>query len=359
LFRKPAKVPGQLLTLWVLSWLLIVLFFAGAFLGVSDSSRRVLQEFPPFALSAASALLLSLVHLVVLGYIGDAARYLSPQPANIRLRQQIRADGVQLLRKIHESGKYRRVIVVGHSLGSVIAYDILKNYWEECCEDYQAPKPSNQPALAALEITGESLRSGAPGVSYQDYMKAQLDLWKEIRGLGNPWLVTDLITLGSPLAHAALLMADDEDDLRTRQRQRELPTDPPQPEIETTKTGPRSCYSYRVWGGYGPRKEIKLRAIHYGALFACTRWTNLYTPATYGLFGDIVGGPLQPWFGPGIRDIAVGTGHRIRDHSLLAHLSYWQKDKETPGKSTGAPKISFALATLIETLDLQNKAYFD
>ena len=27
--------------------------------------------------------------------------------------------------------RYGRVVLVGHSLGSVIAYDILKHYWQE------------------------------------------------------------------------------------------------------------------------------------------------------------------------------------------------------------------------------------
>lgn len=233
---------------------------------------------------------------------------------------------------------------------------MLKNYWQECCEDYRTPQPSAQPALAELERIGENLRNGVPGVSCQDYMQAQLNVWKEIRGLGNPWLVTDLITLGSPLAHAALLLADDEADLRTRQRQRELPTNPPEPEIEMTGGGPHCHYSYRVWDGYGPNKDIKLRAIHYGAPFACTRWTNLYFPAASGMFGDLVGGPLQPWFGPGIRDIAVRSGNRFRDHTVAAHVTYW--DKDSAGTSATVPNLPFALTTLIDVLNLQDKTYF-
>ena len=358
LFRKPGRVPRQLQPLWVLSWVLLLIFLVAGAVGLFNRPASFARQLavPPFAVSLASAALLSVVHLVVLGYMGDAARYLSPAPDNIRLRQEIRADGVALLRKLHESGDYERVVVVGHSLGSVIAYDILKNFWEECYDTYATPAASTQPALARLEDLGERLRSGDPTASLQDYMDAQLSLWKELRSLGNPWLVTDLITLGSPLAHAALLLADDLPDLRSRQRQRELPTDPPDPEVEKVAGGQRNCYSYRVWDGYGPQQDIKLRAVHYGGLFAFTRWTNLYFPASAGLFGDIVGGPLAPWFGPGIRDIAVSTSNNFRDHTVGAHTTYWLT--ASPAKPSVASASSPALTALITALDLGSEESF-
>ena len=46
---------------------------------------------------------------------------------NVAARQTIREAGVDLLTKLHGSGNYDRIIVIGHSLGSVIGYDVL-NY---------------------------------------------------------------------------------------------------------------------------------------------------------------------------------------------------------------------------------------
>jgi hypothetical protein len=152
-----------------------------------------------------------------------------------------------------------------------------------------------------------------------------------------------------------MLLANDEDDLRARQRQRDLPTNPPEPEIEKTKTGERRFYSYLVWDGYGNKKNIKLRAVHHGGLFALTRWTNLYYPALWGILGDLVGGPLVPWFGPGIRDIAVGSNHKLKDRTLLAHLAYWNKEPVQPASQ----KLSVALDEVIKALDLDNTYYFD
>jgi hypothetical protein len=354
LFRKPSKVPRQMLSLWVISWLLIALTLIALGLDVFSPLKQFALQLPPFITSLGGALLFSVFNLVFYLYIGDAARYLSPTPDNIKLRQAIRADGIQLLRKIHESGEYERVIVVGHSLGSVVAYDILKHLWQEYFKDYREPKASSQPALAKLEKLGEDLRKGVNGATVESYMQAQVELWKEMRSLGNPWLVTDLITAGSPLTHAAMLLANDEDDLRARQRQRDLPTNPPEPEIEKTKKEERRFYSYQVWDGYGKKKDIKLRAVHHGGLFAPTRWTNLYYPALGGIFGDLVGGPLAQWFGPGIRDIAVGSSHKLRDRSLLAHLAYWTKDEGRPAGN----KLPVALDEVIKALDLDNTDYF-
>jgi len=355
LFRNPRKVPGQMLSLWIVSWLLIALTLIALGLDVFSPLKQLMPQLPPFVLSLGSAVLFSVFNLVFYLYIGDAARYLSPTPDNIKLRQAIRADGIQLLRKIHESGDYERVIVVGHSLGSVVAYDILKHLWQEYYTDYRQPKASSQPALAKLEKIGEDLREGLNGATVETYMQAQVDLWKEMRSLGHPWLVTDLITAGSPLTHAAMLLANDEDDLRARQRQRDLPINPPEPEIEKTKTGERRFYSYLVWDGYGNKKNIKLRAVHHGGLFAPTRWTNLYYPAIWGIFGDLVGGPLAPWFGPGIRDIAVGSSNKLQDRTLLAHLAYWNKES---AKSIN-PKLAISLNEVVKALDLENTDYFN
>jgi hypothetical protein len=312
----------------------------------------VTERLPAFVVSLGSLGVLAIMQMVVLNFIGDAARYLSPSPQNIKLRQTIRADGIKLLKKLHEDGQYERIIVVGHSLGSVIAYDILIHLWQEYYETYLDPHRTSQPALSRVETLGSALQTGEPTTNLPDYLEAKVSLWKELRGLGNPWLVTDLVTLGSPLAHAAMLLADDVTDMRARQRQRELPTDPPVPEIE--KDGTRR-YAYRLWDLDGKPNTFRLRAIHHAGMFACTRWTNLYFPATLGVFGDIVGGAMQPWFGPGVRDIPVSTGHWLKDHSILAHTNYWHTSRG------GMPKepLPLALMELIAVLDLDNKSYFE
>ncbi|MGD8750445.1 MAG: hypothetical protein PVG14_03435 [Anaerolineales bacterium] len=351
LFRRPGRVPKHLKPLWYLSWLLIVIAVIAAALGLAERFTVFTTRFPTWLVSAVSAIAFSLLQSAVLYKLGDAARYLSPTPANIKLRHEIRSDGIKLLRNIHESGDYDRVVLVGHSLGSVIAYDILYYYWQEINTTYNTPVKSEQKALTAVETKGEALLKQRDETNLKEYLDAQKELWWELRDLGNPWLVTDLVTLGSPLAHAALLVASDVDDLRSRQRQRELPTNPPEAEIEIRAGEERRRYSYRVWEPY--EGDVKLRALHHAGLFACTRWTNLHFPAYLGLFGDIVAGPLQHWFGNGIRDIPVTTSKLWRNVTISAHSSYWYKGAVQESREAGARMN--ALVALATALDLDGK----
>ena len=70
----------------------------------------------------------SLLKAVVVNVLGDAPRYLLPLPDNVALRQRIREEGVHLIERLHGQG-YDRIVILGHSLGSVIAYDIITNAW--------------------------------------------------------------------------------------------------------------------------------------------------------------------------------------------------------------------------------------
>ncbi len=343
LLRRPSRVPGHLVPLWTLTWGLL-LTATGAWLWYAATRGQPLSiESLPLIVASVASLALLLVQGIVIGYVGDAARYLSPHPGNIALRHRIRADGVKLLRKLHDSGKYDRIVVVGHSLGSVIAYDVLTHLWQEVHQVYEKPSNHAQAALAAVEGEGATLPSGPTDENVSAYHTKQTECWWELRELGNPWLVTDLVTLGSPLAHAALLLAADVASLETRKRQRELPAAPPVPEIESDG---RKRYSFRVWDKYEDDKgrEHVLRAIHHGGVFGVTRWTNLFFPTRLALLGDFIGGPLAPWFGPGIRDRRVRGTSWWRTRTPLAHTSYW-------GAGSNPSVENDAVQVLVDSLD--------
>ncbi len=323
LFRFPTRVPRHLLMPWILSWIIVgvlLMLCANCYFGFLSMRSSVA--------SAIGVGLALLSQLFIVPYLGDAARYLDASPRNIALRRSIRADGVKLLKQIHESKEYDRVIVVGHSLGSVIAYDIVRQYWSEVYETYHPPPDANedQPNLAKLEQLGARISVGdASPAEITEFQRAQNALWHELRELGHPWLVTDLITLGSPLGHAALLLARDEAEFRRRQFERELPCCPPipdKPSVEAVK------YSYQSWTPFPTSdgsKDLKLNVLHSAAPFACTRWTNLYFPAKLGLFGDLVASSLRPWFGAGIKDVPVTTRvwKGLAGMLPVAHVHYW------------------------------------
>jgi hypothetical protein len=333
IIRKKRDVPTQLIAIWLLlrgtvsvTVVLIVLGVVPNIIGWASPQKYSLLWF-------LGALFLFLFQLFLLYYVGDAARYLSPSPRNIALRQKIRADGIKLLKELHERG-YDRIVVVGHSLGSVIAYDIITHLWHEYHGIYSALRPDNaeiikkyaegmilQPMIGRkLPEIGKKLTETPSDQTREAYREAQANTLKELNGLGNPWRISDLITMGSPLSHGMLLLARDREEFETRQRQKELPTCPP---VLDNNQYAYPSTEHTILG----TKPFTARVLHHAAPFSVTRWTNLYFPAQGGLFGDFIGGPLQPAFGPGVRDLPVrstfwgGWGQ----FTPVAHVRYWDK----------------------------------
>ena len=73
-------------------------------------------------------------------YFGRVVRYTRAKPDNIAARKQIRERGLALLSELHKK-EYERIIVVGHSLGSILAYDLISYFWAE-----HRPRVSSPPA---------------------------------------------------------------------------------------------------------------------------------------------------------------------------------------------------------------------
>jgi hypothetical protein len=325
LSRWPWQVPRALFGVWLL---LVLASAALGFAAYNGYFKDLENSLLGLAVSAIAGGFL-------LGTVGDAARYLNPAPSNVRRREEIRAKGVELLGKLHDAkdarGKplYDRIIVVGHSLGSVIGYDVLNYAWADFHMEHAQPDGTPQPGLEALEAA-----AGASPLDTKDYRAKQRTFAEELRRHGNRWRVTDFVTLGSPLAHGALLLARYTADLKEKRKQREYPACPPVPETGSKLTG----FSF-------PLDDLQAyRKPHHAAVFAPTRWTNLYFPAKFVFWGDLIGGPLQPVFGPGISDVPVTTRRRL---GLFSHTLYW--DMKGAGRET--PAHVRALREAVNLLD--------
>jgi hypothetical protein len=339
LLRRPSLVPERLRSYWLGMWVAAIVAFV-----ITVTLAESPERFVSLGIVGVAGLWLlrAVVGSIGLHYIGDAARYLSPTPRNIGVRHAIRNAALELLRGLHDNPHhptqhYNRIVVVGHSLGSVIAYDALRYLWQEV-HSYPGEKPAPsaggrelppdlwpnetpsvvdiaQPTLTQLrelirEGTGstpdEYQRAQRDVWAQHDYRALQRELWGEQRRLGIRWKITDLVTLGSPLTHAEFLMADGAEDLKRRHRDREYPTCPPQPEDvrdDGLLVKPVT---------FGNRK-VEVAVLHHAALFACTRWTNLYYP------GDIVGGRVAPQFGAQITDRALSGANGVS-----SHVHYWK-----------------------------------
>lgn len=259
----------------------------------------------------------------VVGYAGDAARYLEPLAGNIARRQEIKEAGAKLLAALHSKGRYDRIIVYGHSLGSVIAYDILSHAWTRLSrERHNVPRTSSR-ALRQLESLLNP-RESARSASIDEIQQMQYAAWEEYRRNGFKWRVSDLVTAGSPLTHAPWLLNLDSvtrfDDLK---QERTLPSCPPQTE-DMKAPGPRGeprrrrafTFTHAYVDPQRPKAQCSVQVPHHAGLFALTRWTNLYFPY-HGLYkGDPIGGPLAAPFGSWVKDVP------LRPADGFAHTRY-------------------------------------
>jgi hypothetical protein len=257
-------------------------------------------------------------------YLGDAARYFRNSPANVAVRREIRKQAVDTLDYLHASGRYDRIIVVAHSLGCVVSYDMLRTYFSRVCNELP---PTAELGASFTEIDEASWQPTGIA-SKTDIVASREKARQTIAGIANAtvnkpvgerihksWLVTDFVTLGNALTHAYFLMClgknqgDLERDFTRRVGERDFPTCPPK---KLDGDGLLSFYN-----GNTKRKEF-----HHGAMFGLTRWTNIYFPLSQIFWGDAIGGPVAPLFGSHIVDVPVST-RTGGGPDFFTHTAYW------------------------------------
>lgn len=283
-------------------------------------------------------------------YLGDAARYFRNSPANVVVRRAIRKDAVDTLDLLHRCRDYDRIVVVAHSLGTAVAYDMLRAYYSRICDnipvdrdklnpefdevdkgllDCESMRRAGRRLIAKLAARSKVLAEDMRNEMYRPAPSAEVDAW----------LVTDFVTLGSPLTHARYLMVNEsdgakvEEDFWNRVRERELPLCPP------AKQDSDGLISFT--------HEGKIR-LHHGGMFGMTRWTNLYFPVLDIFWGDAIGGPVAPVFGGCVKDLKVWTNKACQTDGFK-HIAYWQTDCAPDRRD--APH----LASLIEAVNLSDR----
>lgn len=260
-------------------------------------------------------LVLRYVHDQMITVIGDAARYLDSAPANVGIRQAIRTECVHFLEELSKSDDpaYSRIVVIGHSLGSVIAYDALKLLWAKKKMHFTVSGAAESAGLLAW-LHGGARPEAEAAPSPQRALFEQL-----IPAENGDWKISDLVTVGSPLAHAPLLLAESFAEFEHLKEQRELPTCPPQKDHK---------------GKYCGWKEAPGFKLHHAAPFALVQWTNFYFAS------DPIGGPLQKIFGAGINDVLLCDAE---SDTWLNHVRYWAK-----GSCPGSQVFQQAVRQLLE-----------
>jgi hypothetical protein len=243
-------------------------------------------------------------------------------------RSKIRQQGISFLKKLHtitSNGKVDRIIIVAHSLGSVVAYDLMRLLWSEYNKVFTKSPDMDQQQLRALDkFNLENNRQ-----SLNAFRDLQFATWKEQRQNGNPWLISDFITLGGAL-HAADYFIVSQEPFEALVKQREMPVCPP---LKDEHDGSMT-YCPPPFEVEGVKRSVHL--LNWSAMFAVTRWTNIYFRSDY------VGGPMKRKFGNGIKDI-----EKPRKGFFLfpgGHTEYWDlKDKNN------------ALKEIVDAMQLRQK----
>jgi pimeloyl-ACP methyl ester carboxylesterase len=312
LLQSPRRVPSGLRVVWFLFWAAIILavwaFWLGPFSdlnlsgGLPETVTRTI-----FGGGIAALLLTYLVARLLPSWLTksfvDVVRYLDTSPRSYEARRMIRKGIVDLLEGLHDSRRYQRIVLVAHSLGAYIAYDGISYLWarmNKLHDGLGAPdgEENSLNGLKELENAASVLASDPNESHLMEFRDAQRKLWLGLRQQGNPWVITDLVTVGTPMYFADQLYTKNRRQFEARVRRRELPTCPPQAE----EAKYNNINATRLWYSWSNRGR---RVLYHGAPFAVVRWTNLWFRPRLGLFGDWFGGPLAPLFGGGIRDVEL------------------------------------------------------
>jgi hypothetical protein len=330
--RRASNVPDALLGIWRVVWtVLLALLLAIPALFVSGYALNT--DVPVWIIGLITSAVVLVFWFGLYRMVGkalvnstttslvDVARYLDTSPYSYAARRAIRGGLVDLLRALHD-GRYSRIAVVAHGVGTYIAYDALTAFWADTHRLHSGPPATIKlEALNNLEEATDRLIADPDAYgALDDFQDLQYTLWQDLQRQGNPWRITDFVTVGAPMTLADVLI---------------------------TRPG--------LFNGFGKsdgglRRELFEGLVRRGVLVRCpprsetlpvdtshspfvvTRWTNLWYPVIRGsLQGDWFGGELRSLFGPGIRDIAVKGNKPERLKRGSAHNEYFShpdKDAE-------------------------------
>jgi hypothetical protein len=348
LVRRPGTVPYGLTRLWWIVWAVLVVVlalvvWAVAALGAEGNLSGVLTVL--LGSGALAGLVLYVLrqagNAVTRSFV-DVVRYLDRSPRSYEARRAIRKGMVDLLQALHDRRRYSRIIVVAHSLGAYIAYDAITYLWPEMSKLHAGP-PANGVTLPltgldrleamATQVAGHPVKNltGTQRSELDEFRENQFELWKSLREQGNPWLITDLITVGTPMYFADLLYTHNRNEFKELVKRSELAVCPPVDQAQTVEGRDRPTRHYG-WVNQGRT------VLHHGAPFAVVRWTNLFFPAENHWHGDWFGGPLRPLFGTGIVDHPITGDLPHRRAPGLAHSRYFSYPDAT-GPEDAAPVL--------------------
>jgi len=302
----------------------------------------------PFWAGAITAGIAYLMYALVTPFAGDVVRYVRATPRTVEKRRLVRERGMALLEALHrrrlddtqaaeftqvDSERspplYDRIVLVGHSLGTIIAYDILQLFWEKYGPTHHQhwwyANPIIQKALQDSDSMVQAVW-GTPSGPFDaaKFSASQSVLYEQFSKAPPNWRISDLITLGSPLTHAEFLLADSKAEIEEGCTERKFATSPPHPDVKIDSQDTM----LRLAPGADARKTEgeAARVPHFATQFSAVRWTNIYDESNNPLAGDLISGSLTELFGPGVVEHPVvmkRLGLPKFLQRVFTHTQYW------------------------------------
>lgn len=351
LFRPWSQVPRDVRGAWIGLWIVTALACA---IGVASvMPDDLLPVWARAALALAAAGLGAAVHGMATASFGRVVRYTRADPANISARAAVRERGLRLLNELHAGAEYDRVVLVGHSLGSILAYDLINYLWTQR-EAARTLKAGGEELAAVRDVHNTAARlCEDDAASVEAYRRSQARLRRLLAARDggadgkDRWLISDFVTIGSPLTHAEFLLATNGADLAQRIETREYPASPPVRE-PLNRLGVWLAKKHGFLDKNAKEGELFVFpkqgggwCLHHASPFAVVRWTNIHDPARWVFQGDLVSGAVRGKFGLGVKDVDLSA---LRGKSRsFSHTRYWSLDT--------APEQIEALRNAINLLD--------
>lgn len=357
LWRSLKDVPENARKLYWATWVATVVVLLAAIALATSIWQGCIGPVGAALLTLLASLIFWAIDRFALPYFGDVASYVRAEASTVEKRAEVRERGLSLLRKLMDDPDYDRIIVVGHSLGSVIAYDLLQILWAEYRPKRLEAKAQRGALDAILDVekfaTVPDAKSRLPA-ERSAYRAAQWRLYEQLRFLDTAsnqnWKISDFVTLGSPLTHAEFLLTHNQEKWLAGVADRTWSLCPP---LSDSDSEPRLLYE----SSRNPETNARQRAVHHGATFAATRWTNIYDEGNYLTSGDPISGALSENFGDGVEDVRVVLWRG--KSRIFTHTLYWNPAAHAPefGVNQGvAPHIEALRNAMDLTRSQENPA---
>ena len=309
LWRKRSDIPADVLRLYRATVIFVILLVLAALALAFSFWQRSLDAASVVIILALSSVLFWALDHFVLPYFGDVAILCAGGGRDGReARTGSPAGALPCCAKLLDDKDYDRIVLVSHSLGSMIAYDLLADTVGRApAAESQTSRPTAQyPSARSMPSQKFAQMPGRPPPSHDKVrpwgVPARHNGGSTRRSERRGWKISDFVTLGQPTARMPSSSA------LTTWRNGSRASQNAASELCPPLSDRRREAEDRLFQpDLDPKSGRRIRAIHHGAAFAATRWTNIFDIGNLLTTGDPISGSMEENFGPGVEECPCGA----------------------------------------------------